>query len=436
VAKKFLTPIDLVRNELQNARIQNLASAPSSPVVGQVYYDTVLGGEYIWNGSVWLNGTTTFGAPTASTTFGTAAVTGTSAAVPHSDHTHGTPTHVGTDHTAVSLSSLAVPTAAIPFGGFKITSLADPTLAQDAATKNYVDATAQGLSVLSSAEFATTANLTATYVAGSAGSDGGLGVGATLTNSGTLAALVIDGHTAVVGDRLLVKNQATATQNGVYTVTAIGSGAVAWVLTRATDYDNHIAGQVVSGTFIFSATGTVNTGTGWVENAVGTAATPVNGIKIGTDNITFVQFSGAGTYSASNGVLLTGSNFTFAPLAAGGLQTASGGASVLLATNSGLSTASGLAVGAGTGITVTTGTVAVDATVVVKKFSQAIGDGSSTSIVVTHSLGTQDVHVAVYSATSTFDEVNCDIQHTSTSTITLLFSVAPTSGQYRVVVHA
>jgi hypothetical protein len=55
--------------------------------------------------------------------------------------------------------------------------------------------------------------------------------------------------------------------------------------------------------------------------------------------------------------------------------------------------------------------------------------------VVTHSLGTQDVHVAVYSATSTFDEVNCDIQHTSTTTVTLLFSVAPTSGQYRVVVH-
>jgi hypothetical protein len=79
--------------------------------------------------------------------------------------------------------------------------------------------------------------------------------------------------------------------------------------------------------------------------------------------------------------------------------------------------------------------VAIDTAVVVRKYAVAIGDGTATSITVTHNLNTQDVTVGVYSATSTFDEVECDIQHTTVNTVTLLFSVAPTAGQYRAVVH-
>lgn len=89
---------------------------------------------------------------------------------------------------------------------------------------------------------ATTAALTATYANGSSG------VGATLTNSGTLAALAVDGVTLVANDRVLVKDQATAAQNGIYVVTTVGSASVAWVLTRATDSDTstEMAGAIVT----------------------------------------------------------------------------------------------------------------------------------------------------------------------------------------------
>jgi hypothetical protein len=133
--------------------------------------------------------------------------------------------------------------------------------------------------------------------------------------------------------------------------------------------------------------------------------------------------------------LLTGANFTFAPLTNGGLQTASGGASIKLATTSGLNVTSDLAVGAGNGISVLTNTVAIDSAVVVSKYNASVGDGAATSYTVTHNLGTRDVQVTVYDNSSPYAEVMCDVQHSTTNTITVLFSVAPTTNQYRVVVQ-
>ena len=180
--------------------------------------------------------------------------------------------------------------------------------------------------------------------------------------------------------------------------------------------------------FVFVSEGNTLADTGWV-------LTTNNPITLNTTGLTFTQFSGAGTYTASNGVLLTGNNFTFNPRSGYGLQTGSSGAEIKLATTSGLSLSSDLAVGAGTGITVNTNDVAIDTSVVVRKYSANVGDNSSTSITVTHSLGTRDIEVTVYDASSPYAEVTCDVQHTTTNTVTLLFSVAPTTNQYRVVVH-
>jgi hypothetical protein len=88
------------------------------------------------------------------------------------------------------------------------------------------------------------------------------------------------------------------------------------------------------------------------------------------------------------------------------------------------------------GLTVGATGFALDTAIAVRKYAADVGDGSATSYTITHSLNTRDVIVSVYDNSSPYAEVVCDVQHTSTSAITLLFSVAPTSNQYRVVVHA
>ena len=118
---------------------------------------------------------------------------------------------------------------------------------------------------------ATTSNLTATYANGTAG------VVATLTNSGTQAALVLDGVSLVVGNRVLVKDQATGLQNGIYTVTNIGSVSTNWILTRASDYD--VVVQTVRGDTVSVISGTVNSSSLWMLASSITT--------IGTDSFTF-----------------------------------------------------------------------------------------------------------------------------------------------------
>lgn len=284
--------------------------------------------------------------------------------------------------------------------GFKLTNVGTPSAGTDAANKTYVDSVAQGLDTKASVVAATTTN----------------GTLATAFANGQ----VIDGVTLATADRILIKNQTDATANGIYTVNASGAP------TRSTDMD---AGSEFPSAYVFVEQGTVNADTGWVctNNAP---------VTLGSTNIVWTQFSGAGTYTASNGVLLTGSNFTFAPRTGYGLQTGASGAEIKLATTSGLNISSDLAVGAGNGISVLTNTVAIDSTVVVSKYAVSIGDGAATSYTVTHNLNTRDVIVSVYESSGSYAEVICDINHATANTITLLFSVAPTSNQYRVVVHA
>jgi len=138
------------------------------------------------------------------------------------------------------------------------------------ASENWVLNT---LRLVSPCLVATTANLTATYANGTAG------VGATLTNFGTQAALTIDGVALLVGNRVLVKDQATGFQNGIYTVTNVGSVSTNWILTRATDYDS--IAQTVRGDTISVINGVASSASLWMLTSVITA--------VGTDSFTFAK---------------------------------------------------------------------------------------------------------------------------------------------------
>jgi hypothetical protein len=208
-----------------------------------------------------------------------------------------------------STGTLTVP-GTITLTSGTVTNLTAPSAASDAATKAYVDAAVTNVNIHAAAEAATTANLNATYVAGSAGGspDTGAGVGATLTNADTQASFATDSYTTHVGSRVLVKNQTITSQNGVYVVTVQGSGSTNWVLTRASDYDNNVYGSAGAGNFTFIQEGTTQAATSWVQTSVGTQS-PKDVTKIGTDAISFTQFSGAGTYLAGTGLSLTGTTF-------------------------------------------------------------------------------------------------------------------------------
>ena len=152
--------------------------------------------------------------------------------------------------------------------------------------KSYVDAVANGLDVKASVRVATTANLAGSYNNGNG----------TITASSN-GAISIDGVSLSVNDRVLVKDQTTQTQNGFYKVTTVGSGSAAFVLTRTPDAD--AASELTGGAFTFVEEGTANADNGFVLTTNGTPT-------LGTTNITFEQFSGAGQISAGAGLTKTG----------------------------------------------------------------------------------------------------------------------------------
>lgn len=246
MTKKILVHYDFSQNEIQNAKIQNLASAPSTPVAGQVWYNTTTGKLEYRGAAINID-------PTA-----------------RANHTGTQPASTISDFAAsvqaIRLDQHAAPIAAVAMNNQRLTGLAEPTAAQDAATKNYVDAAVNGTDWKTSVRAATTANI-------------------------TLSGLqTIDGISVLAGERVLVKNQTTATENGLYNA---ASGA--W--TRTTDAD--AAAEVTAGLSVMVEEGTTQADSQW-------RLTTDGAIALGTTALVFAQIGAATSYTQGTGIAIAG----------------------------------------------------------------------------------------------------------------------------------
>jgi len=273
---------------------------------------TVAGNAAV-TGTLGVTGATTVAAITGS---GTATFNGNVVLGNASDDTQtttGTTTHTGIyniDSLRLDGTTLSTPsgntTLTLDPGGSgtvdvnssRITSVTDPTGAQDAATKSYVDAVKTGLDIKDSVVMATTANLGYTY------SNGSSGVGATLTASGNGVVTIDTVATATTGERVLVKDQSTAFQNGIYQVSTASASGATLVLTRTTDTDT--AAEFTSGSFTFVEKGSASIDQGFVM-------TQDAAITMGTTAINWTQFSGAGSFTDGNALTKTGNTLDWTP---------------------------------------------------------------------------------------------------------------------------
>ena len=207
--------------------------------------------------------------------------------------------NAGAARTSLSAAALGANTDITSIALTTGTIITAPTSGTDIVNKTYADTIASGINFHQAVRLATTAALAAnTY------NNGASGVGATLTANAN-GALSVDGVAAVVGNRILVKDEVTQANNGVYTVTQVGSGAAVYILTRATDFDSAGSGvdQIDAGDFFLVTAGTTLANTSFVQQ------TPLP-IVVGTTAIVFTQFGAPITYSAGTGLTLGGTVFS------------------------------------------------------------------------------------------------------------------------------
>lgn len=312
-------------------------------------------------------------------------------------HTH-TSSNITDFHTAVRtnrLDQMAVPTTSLNLNSQKITNLADPTNPQDAATKNYVDNAIAGLDWKNSVRAATTANITL---------------------SGTQT---IDGIALVAGDRILVKNQTTAAQNGIYVVSSSS-----W--SRATDADSWAE---LVGAAVFVEQGSVNGDTAWICNVD-------SGGTLGTTAISWTQFNGIAELVAGNGLSKTG-NQVDVNVDNQSIEIVSDTVQAKLDTAGSISkSASGLKVNVDNSTLVITGNqLVINGPYKNKKVIATItGDNSTTTFSVIHNLGTKDILINVYENTTGYTVFPL-IERFDINNARIIFKIAPATGKvYNVVI--
>jgi hypothetical protein len=178
------------------------------------------------------------------------------------------------------------------------------TTSSDYATRGYVDSVTAGLNWHEAVNYATTAALpSCTY------SNGTGGVGATLIGTAT-GRLSVDSTEVSNTQSLLIKNQANAVQNGIYVVSEQGNGSVAFTLTRRSDADNSLAGQLKTGDSLLVLSGPTNATRGYVLTSTGSGSG--GAFVLGTDNLTYTQFTAASSLNAGDGMVLSGNDLNVA----------------------------------------------------------------------------------------------------------------------------
>jgi hypothetical protein len=250
--RKFGSNVDLIQNQLLNAVIQVLAGAPGTPKEGQIYFNSTKKEFGYYNGAAWIYGTTV--AEATESTLGTIKLAedlkGGTGAAPKVSGLH-----------------LTADTAI----GHRLTSVTDPTEAQDATTKKWVlaeiSAKLAGLNWKEVVRLATAVALPACTPEGEA-----------LKSTGK-ELLEVDGVAVEVGDRILVKNQVATKDDGIYSVVKIGSGAEFWELKRTVDANTT---KLLQDAAVFAAVGTANLGHEFIQTAKVTT--------IGTTNQTWIEF--------------------------------------------------------------------------------------------------------------------------------------------------